>query len=283
MRHTATLLSNGKVLVVGGLSAELYDPASGIWTTMGALITARWAHTATLLPNGKVLIAAGYGYDSLASAELYEPASGMWTATGALNTARGFGHTMTLLPNGKTLLVGGAEPETYPFPSAELYDLNLGFSTSWQPQIATVTSPLSPGGSLTVTGSGFRGVSEGASGVTQGSACDYPLVQLRGLESGQALFLCSTNWQTNSFTSAPVRGFLPGWALATVFVNGIPSAAGMLLVTNKSLAALTLTNLSQTYDGTARRSPASLRHRAWPSASPTTVRPMRPPTSAVTP
>ena len=63
--HTATLLSNGKVLVAGGnrlhdlASAELYDPATGIWTLTGSLNTARWADTATLLPNGKVLLAGG--------------------------------------------------------------------------------------------------------------------------------------------------------------------------------------------------------------------------------
>ncbi len=63
--HTATLLPNGKVLVAGGdncetlASAELYDPASGTWTTTGSLATARYGHTATLLPNGKVLVAGG--------------------------------------------------------------------------------------------------------------------------------------------------------------------------------------------------------------------------------
>ena len=60
------MLANGKVLVAGGFnassyltSAELYDPASGTWTTTGSLNTARGWHTATLLPNGKVLVAAG--------------------------------------------------------------------------------------------------------------------------------------------------------------------------------------------------------------------------------
>jgi hypothetical protein len=64
--HTATFLSNGVVLVAGGISgfnafasAELYSPASGNWTVTGSLNTARFLHTDTLLPNGMVLVAAG--------------------------------------------------------------------------------------------------------------------------------------------------------------------------------------------------------------------------------
>src|SRR5947199_10111720 len=73
--RTATLLPNGKVLIAGGVgvtpvqsgtvpidpvlaSAEIYDPATGIWMPTGSLSQPREAHTATLLPNGKVLVAA---------------------------------------------------------------------------------------------------------------------------------------------------------------------------------------------------------------------------------
>jgi galactose oxidase-like protein len=74
--HTVTLLTNGKVLVAGGLdasngylaSAELYDPASGTWTATGSLGTARAFHTATLLTNGKVLVAGGVDVSSFPSA-----------------------------------------------------------------------------------------------------------------------------------------------------------------------------------------------------------------------
>ena len=48
------------------------------------------------------------------------------------------------------------------------------------------------------------------------------------MESGQTLFLLSTNWTTNSFLSAPLIGFPPGYALVTVFVSGIPSPANII-------------------------------------------------------
>src|SRR5262249_7044591 len=65
--QTATLLANGKVLVVGGTSdgttalssAELYDPGTNTWSAAGSLGTARDGHTATLLANGKVLVTGG--------------------------------------------------------------------------------------------------------------------------------------------------------------------------------------------------------------------------------
>jgi hypothetical protein len=66
--HTATLLQNGKVLIVGGLllsssnpvaTAEVYDPATGTFTMTGAMATAREQHTATLLADGRVLIVGG--------------------------------------------------------------------------------------------------------------------------------------------------------------------------------------------------------------------------------
>jgi len=93
-KHTATLLSNGKVLLAGGdagsdfalYSAELYDPATNEFTAVGSMATARFNHTATLLPNGRVLIAAGSiaQYMVTNTAELYVPDTATFQATGAL-------------------------------------------------------------------------------------------------------------------------------------------------------------------------------------------------------
>ena len=160
--HTATLLSNGKVLVVGGFdgssalaSAELYDPTSGTWSATGGLATARRLHTATLLPNGKVLVAGGVGSSGyLTSAELYDPASGSWAATNSLATAREY-HTATLLPNGKVLVAGGYNSSSGYLASAELYDPTSG-TWSATNSLATAryvhTATLLPNGKVLVAG-----------------------------------------------------------------------------------------------------------------------------------
>ncbi len=80
--HTATLLTDGRVLMVGGqdndvlvASAELYDASSGSWTATANPATARQGHSATLLSDGTVLVAGGddASFVATATAELYNP------------------------------------------------------------------------------------------------------------------------------------------------------------------------------------------------------------------
>ena len=75
IRHTATLLPNGKVLLTGGetnsgqtTTAELYDPITNSFAATGSMGTVRTNCRATLLPNGKVLV-TGATYNAIT--ELY--------------------------------------------------------------------------------------------------------------------------------------------------------------------------------------------------------------------
>ena len=70
-RHTSTLLSDGRVLVVGGwgvdgflASVEVWDPATGTFSAAGTLAGAHENHTATLLADGRVLVTGGWGGQS---------------------------------------------------------------------------------------------------------------------------------------------------------------------------------------------------------------------------
>ena len=142
LQPTATALSSGKVLVSGGYddqyvalaSAELYDPATGVWSPVTPMLQPHGDQSATLLPDGSVLVAGGYddSFNELSSAELYDPVAGSWSALPPMSSPRA-GHTATLLPSGKVLLAGGsAGMDTSS--SAELYDPG---SKTWQPAAPT--------------------------------------------------------------------------------------------------------------------------------------------------
>ena len=137
--HTATLLPNGQLLVVGGssslagwpppalASAELYNPATGTWTTTGSLNTGRWGHMAALLTNGKVLVVGGEitGGAYTPGAELYDPSTGKWTRTGSLAVTR-YSFQATSVQNGKALVAGGNAATGGLLVEAELYDSSKG-------------------------------------------------------------------------------------------------------------------------------------------------------------
>lgn len=114
---TATLLADGRVLLVGGSGVgatvpEIFEPVSNTVSVAGTLIEPRTGgHTVTLLQNGKVLIVGGGLTASVitAKAEVYDPATMTSTLVGNLITARR-GHTATLLPDGRVLIAGGTIP-----------------------------------------------------------------------------------------------------------------------------------------------------------------------------
>ena len=128
--HTATALSDGRVLVAGGfiekgsaVGAELFDAASARFLPAAPMLETRHSHTATHLPDGTVLVVGGYGSGSrtLAAAEIFDPRSNRFTPAGSLHSARA-DHTAVLLGNGQVLVAGGLGDGWTYLSSAELYD-----------------------------------------------------------------------------------------------------------------------------------------------------------------
>lgn len=128
--HTATLLSNGDVLVVGGehigsprnlvTDVELFEHETRSWKKMPPLPAPRAHHTATLLGDGKVLIVGGgrgngvglpSGLEVSTDALLYDPATGAMESIGPNLIPRHY-HRAFTLPSGSVLLVGGAGNES---------------------------------------------------------------------------------------------------------------------------------------------------------------------------
>jgi hypothetical protein len=134
----ATLMSNGKVLVVGtafdqdgGLlqTADVYDPLAGTWSTTPWPSIGCVFNALTPLASGEVL-----GTSCDGSAILYDPATSRWTLTGPMVMARA-SYTATLLQSGKVLVVG---PSQFTASTAELYDPASGMWSA----TSSLSSPL---------------------------------------------------------------------------------------------------------------------------------------------
>jgi Kelch motif/Galactose oxidase, central domain len=117
--HTATLLPDGKVLIVGGMrrnqdfyrSAELYDGVTGKFHSTGDMATPRVGHAAVLLQSGEVLIVGGWiGHGATDSAEIYDPATGKFSSLSKMTAKRG-GPAATLLASGDVLITGGGDTD----------------------------------------------------------------------------------------------------------------------------------------------------------------------------
>jgi N-acetylneuraminic acid mutarotase len=133
--HQAVLLADGRVLVEGRGSAELFAASGGgTWSPTGPMIHDHGSSdTATRLQDGRVLVVGGdigtSTANPVAAAELYDPATNTWSPTGSLQTAR-WDHQAFLLNDGRVLVTGGAGSGTARLTSTEIYDPTTG---SWTP------------------------------------------------------------------------------------------------------------------------------------------------------
>lgn len=139
---TATLLQNGQVLITGGgswsaacsgcsvSSAEIYDPPTGTFSTVGSMLYSRRSHTGTLLASGNVLITGGFddtpgGILVLNTAEIFDVTQFSFSSTSNMNDKRS-DHRATALCGGNVLITGGLDTTLGLTDTAEVFDTSTG-------------------------------------------------------------------------------------------------------------------------------------------------------------
>ncbi len=131
--HTATTLSDGRVLVAGGADdsstlslAEIYNPATGTWSDAAPMSVPRRSHAAARLGNGRVLVCGGFCAHApcigttYSSCERYDPIGNAWSAAGSMAAPRDE-LALIAFAGGRAVAAGGQNGTT-PLASADLYD-----------------------------------------------------------------------------------------------------------------------------------------------------------------
>lgn len=182
--HTATLLLDGRVVVTGGVNAnvctfdntaEVYNPATGSWSFTGSLSTARYFGTAERLPDGRVLVAGGGNRCGTvyASAEVYDPVSATWSPTASMTSAREFVRSVTLA-DGRVMVVGGAAAGSFCAQNtAEIYNPATG---TWSPTGSMGTTRTHP--TLVLLADGRVMATGGYSGCGNGIFANPPSAEI---------------------------------------------------------------------------------------------------------
>lgn len=150
--HTATLLGDGRVFMVGGLgpaeegaeqdlplrSTEFYDPAADAFVSSTDLAEGRANHATALLNDNALIVSGGTsgerGDISVASAEVFDNRAATWTTVSSMGTPR-TGHTATALEDGRVLVAGGEtvrRGSRRSLTSAEVFEFDLGASGEWR-------------------------------------------------------------------------------------------------------------------------------------------------------
>lgn len=180
--HSATVLADGTVLVVGGTSraaaalasVESYEPNARLFTPRASLLRARADHAATNVGQGLVLVVGGRDAQGVVpDAELYDPTIDRWTQAGALLTPRA-GATARPLPDGTILVSGGVDGAGQPLASQEVWNpTTRTFSAG--PTLSEARGDLE---AVEVAGSILVGPGQGTGGATGGADLIVPIGSL---------------------------------------------------------------------------------------------------------
>ena len=155
--HTVTQLPTGDLVVAGGqdlggtpLSAcYRWNSASGSFSILAALGTARRKHAAVMTRDGGVMVIGGFGPtgQTLSTTEVYDPVADAWTPGPSMATSRA-SHTATVVAGTRILVAGGFSNSSGTLAFANGAEVYNPFLDSWS---ATAGSPVVPRGGHAAT------------------------------------------------------------------------------------------------------------------------------------
>lgn len=179
---------------------------------------------ACLLPNGNVLVGASPGVFN-APTTFYEYDGTNLNPVPATPNSSGnpsYVGSMLMLPSGQVLYTDFSS-------DIEIYTPSGGPQSSWRPTITSVSSGVVPGGTYSITGTQFNGLSQtSAYGDDEQNATNYPIVRITNNSSGH-VFYCRT---IDPSTMAVATGSTPVSATFTVPVGTELGASTIQVVAN---------------------------------------------------
>jgi hypothetical protein len=268
--HGLVVLTDGRVLKVGGYgssgytnSAEIWNPATNQWTSTGAMGQTRQEIHPVLLPDGKVLVAGGRNTSALYSTEIYDPSTGQWLAGNPMPIATAVS-SATTLGNGDIIVMGDFTRSLARYQTAT-GQWNLTGPKRLNVRKSTVS--LLPSGDLLLVGGAEQNDANSNAAIWE-KACSPQVITLSGSTSqtisgagGQASF---------TVTAAPgcrfeISGLL-GWLTSNVTGPQIMPASGSMVI-NFS-AAENASGVSRTASFSLGNNPISIAQGS-PSVCPT--------------
>ena len=134
VEHTATVLPNNNVLIVGGYKEPsgtdnpwsfVYNPAADTFSSPVNLLSTKDGHSAILLNNGNVMVVGGYNYTSgaITNVEIYNPIEDSWSVNGEISEGRSGGYAAIKNQEGDVFIIGGFNFFTFDeFSTIDKYD-----------------------------------------------------------------------------------------------------------------------------------------------------------------